>query len=152
MGWWKRADAINERHTPLLQERDEGDHWPILVVSLSLKRTRRSQTEPVVQELLDRYPASRDLLRADEDEMADLLRPLGLWRHRTDELQGVARLLAAGQRPATKADIVEWDGVGEYVANSYAIFVLDDETVDPTDEKLRRYLERRGQRSNSDAD
>jgi 3-methyladenine DNA glycosylase/8-oxoguanine DNA glycosylase len=45
---------------------------------------------------------------------------------------------------------VEWDGVGEYVANSFAIFVLGDDTIDPTDEKLRRYLERRGQRSNSD--
>jgi endonuclease III len=80
MGWWKRADTIDERHMPLLQERYEGDHWPILVVSLSLKRTHRSQAEPVVQELLDRYPAPRDHLRADAVEVADLLCPLGLWR------------------------------------------------------------------------
>lgn len=125
----------------LLQERYEPDPWPVLVSSLCLKRTRRIQAEPVVETLLDRYSTPQTFCHADKSEVEDLLRPLGLWRRRVDELERVADHLFEDGPPDSKESVLEWYGVGEYVANCYAIFVLGDQSVNPDDEKLREFLE-----------
>lgn len=126
---------------PLLQEACDGDAWCVLVTSLCLKRTRRSQAQPVVDALLDRYPTPAALRRADRDDLEELLRPLGLWRTRTEELERVAGHLAEEGSPETREEVLGWHGVGKYVADSYAIFVLGDPSVEPDDGALRRHLE-----------
>lgn len=125
---------------PLLQERYADNAWAVLVASMCLKRTTRAQAEDAVTELLDRYPTAEAFRRADSGDVKALLRPLGLWRTRTEELFRLAERLSQHAAPETKAAVLEFHGVGEYVANSYAIFVLGDDSVEPVDEELRRSL------------
>lgn len=125
----------------LLQEQYEGEAWPVIVVSLSLKRTQRAQAEDIVTELLNRYPTPEDLLRAEPSDVSSLIKPLGLWREQTEELGRVAKRLTEDGEPKSRDDILEWYGIGEYVANSYSIFVLGDHSLEPNDEKLRQFLE-----------
>lgn len=125
----------------LLQEQYEPDPWSVLVASLCLKRTQRSQAEPAVETFIHRYSTPEAFRHADRSAVADLLRPLGLWRKRVDELGCVAEHLLEDEPPDSKDTVLEWHGIGEYVANSYAIFVLEDRSVEPDDEKLRAFLE-----------
>ncbi len=67
----------------LIQEQYWPDGWKILVCCLCLNLTTRKQMEPVVAELFRRWPTPGLLAAAPDDELADLIRPLGMWKKRT---------------------------------------------------------------------
>jgi methyl-CpG-binding domain protein 4 len=122
---------------PLLQELLAApDPWRLLVGCVLLNRTRREQADLVWPRLFARWPDAPALADADPGELAELLRPLGLWRQRSRSLRELSAAWAAGER-----DVRRLPGCGEYAAASYAIFV-DGQLPDrePADPELRAFL------------
>jgi endonuclease III len=140
-----------------MQERTRGDPWRVLLVSVLLNRTRGSQAEPVLWEVLRRWPRAASVSAAGDDLEA-LLRPLGIWRRRASGLRALAsayvRLLSARRtalavsrragepsRTLTREDVLRLPGVGPYAADGWELFVLRRLPADdPADKELVRYV------------
>jgi len=138
------AEASGEIHRTL-QERllDEPDgEWAMLVGCILLNRTTGLQLERIVWDVLDRWPTPAKLARADGD-LEDLIRPLGLWRRRAENLRSfsVWWVRCGWNRkkrwlPATGERLLEAPGLGRYAVASYRIFVLGETGVETTDQVL----------------
>jgi len=120
----------------LIQELYWPDGWKILVCCLCLNLTSRKQMEPVVAALFARWPTAELLAAADDEELAELIRPLGMWKKRTATLKKMSAQFAAGGW----TDVRELHGVGKYASDAYRIFILGDwRSVEPKDHALTDY-------------
>ncbi len=120
----------------LIQEKYWPDGWKILVCCLCLNLTTRKQMEPVVEEMFKRWPTAAALSQADEEELQELIKPLGMWRRRTTTLKKMSYQYHAGQW----VDVEELPGVGKYARDAYRIFILGEwKEVHPNDHALNEY-------------
>ena len=130
------ARTLQER----LLEEPYGE-WAMLIGCVLLNRTNGLQVERIVWDLLDRWPTPRALARADTD-LEELIRPLGLWRRRAENMRSFSgwwvrcgwgrskRWLPARDR------LLEAPGLGPYAVASYRVFVLGEDQVETEDSVL----------------
>jgi methyl-CpG-binding domain protein 4 len=86
---------------------------------------------------MDRWPTLGEFCRATEQEVKDVIWPLGMVNVRCKRLQGMTE------------DFLLWDGkdatmlygIGKYGSDSYEIFFKNNYTVEPADKELKRYLQ-----------
>lgn len=93
------------------------DPWHALLAEVLLVRTRAPKVEEVWRELVCRWPSPRDLAEAPPDELADVVRSLGLTA-RFRQLQALAAAVTEGI-PDSHAELMALPGVGDYVAAAY---------------------------------
>jgi methyl-CpG-binding domain protein 4 len=120
----------------LIQEELRDQPWRLLVACIMLNLTNIKQVRPIIWEFFRRYSTPEAAASADETELAELIRPLGLYNRRA---KSIIRLSSAITRPWR--DVDDLPGVGKYAADSFRIFVEGKMDVDPTDAKLRKYVE-----------
>lgn len=97
--------------------------FELLVAELMLQQTSAEQVLGVYERFVERYPTAGALLAAPEEDVADLIEPLGL-RKRTAYLRrAVAQLLARhdGRVPDSRSGLLDLHGVGEYTAASVLV-------------------------------
>ena len=70
----------------LVQEPYFGDEWKILVCCLLLNLTTHKQVRKILHELFRKYPGPASMAIAKEEDLKDLLRPLGLVNKRAKTL------------------------------------------------------------------
>ena len=120
---------------PLLQEIYQSDGWKMLTCCMLLNLTNRRQVDVIRDELFKRYPTPKDMMNADESELADLLKPLGLYNRRAKSLKKMSEGYVKGFK-----SVDELYGVGEYAKDSWEIFQNNNKKVKPTDKVLQEYL------------
>lgn len=121
----------------VLLEQPHGQ-WRMLVGCILLNVTTRRQAEPVWPELFRRWPTPEALAAADRDELGELLRPLGCWRRRAASLSTFSSEWC--NLEGVPEEVESLPGIGKYAGDSWRIFVLGHQDVEPTDKELRRYL------------
>ncbi len=110
--------------------------WQHMVAVIMLNQTGRKAVKYVLPIFLDRWPTSVDFLLSTEDEVKEVIWPLGMVNVRFQ------------RRKRMTADFLTWDGndatmlygIGKYGSDSYEIFFKQNYTVQPTDKELKRYL------------
>jgi A/G-specific adenine glycosylase len=104
--------------------RQEGvSAFAVLVTEILVARTRAAAVEPVVIDLLGRFPNAGDLAKAPVREVEDILRPLGLYRKRAKHMIACADKLASAYGGSVPSDVRVLQGlpyVGRYAANAIA--------------------------------
>ena len=115
--------------------------WMLVACSL-VNLTTWEQARQALREIMRRHTI-RSLASADPSTLEDVLRPLGLWRIRSERLGKMARAWLQ-ERPRTYNDVMKLPGCGKYAADSWAIFMEHRHDVRPTDGKLSWYLARAG--------
>jgi methyl-CpG-binding domain protein 4 len=134
----------------ILQEVYQDDPWRMLVGCILLNLTTRAQVDRVREELFERWPYSLALAEAITDDLAEVIRPLGLYRRRAVTLRRFSsdwyeseRMPEPGHVWPSVEQVSDMYGIGKYALDSYKIFVLRwpmaPEDVD--DRVLKRYLE-----------
>jgi A/G-specific adenine glycosylase len=118
---------------------ESGEPWRVLATGCLLKVTRKEQVYPRLQPFFEQFPTAERLLAGSLRQLQRLLFPLGLWRKRADELRKIAQRLVRQGPPRTRLDAEALYGVGDYVADCYALFVLRDYSRRPRDYALRHY-------------
>tara|TARA_B100000212_G_scaffold339996_1_gene319577 strand:+ start:584 stop:1009 length:426 start_codon:yes stop_codon:yes gene_type:complete len=119
----------------LLQERYWPDDWKILVVCLLLNQTSRKQVEPMIEKFFKRWPDARTATLANEDEMREVLRPLGMFNRRVKTIKKMSQQFLDGFE-----DAVELYGCGKYADDTYRIFMKGEwKEVNPNDHALNDY-------------
>lgn len=129
-----------------LQERmldETGDPFWLLAACVLLNRTPGYRAEPVLYEILDRWPTPDDLRRAPTPDLEETVGRLGFGERRARLL----RLLAGTWRRAgydtlppagiPVSGLSTLPAVGRYAVDSWRLFVLGDPDVDPDDPVLR---------------
>ena len=124
---------------PLLQEIYLTDPWKMLVCCMLLNLTNRKQVDTVREELFTRYKTPKDMMNADHRELANILKPLGLYNRRATSL----RLMSAGYINGFKS-VDELYGIGQYAKDSWEIFQNNNLNVKPRDKVLQEYLRQEG--------
>ena len=91
--------------------------WQALVVEVMLQRTRANQVVTTFNQFRHRYPNPIALGLASEEELTELLQPLGLrWRGRLLHLLAKEIRRLDGALPLTQPDLEALPGVGPYAA------------------------------------
>lgn len=117
---------------PLLQEILAHDPYRLLVGCVLLNVTTRRQADRVWPDLFCCYPTAAAMSRADPEELAALLRPLGCHRKRAETLRRLAHWVAL-RPPAGAEDVLRYPGCGKYASDSWAIFREGRLDVEPND-------------------
>ena len=120
---------------PLLQEIYQSDGWKMLTCCMLLNLTNRRQVDVIRDELFKRYPTPKDMMNADESELADLLKPLGLYNRRAKALKKMSEGYVKGFE-----SVDELYGIGQYAKDSWEIFQNNNRKVKPMDKVLQEYL------------
>ena len=112
--WW----AVNKRDFPW---RNTINPYYILLAELLLRKTTGKQVGRIFSLLVQKYPSTKSLAEADENELKQLLKPLGMEHLRTVLLKKLAQEINtnyAGKVPVTEEGLLTLPGVGKYAANS----------------------------------
>jgi len=124
-----------EIERPLLQEIYRDDPWKMLICCILLNLTKRQQVDGVRHELFSKYPNEYKMMEADENELSEILKPLGLYRKRAQTLIKFSWMWVNGFN-----DVMELHGIGQYAKDSWEIFQMNNMDVVPTDKVLLEYL------------
>lgn len=111
--------------------------WQHMVAVIMLNQTGRKPVKTVLPLFLARWNNPIEFLLAPEDEVREVIWPLGMVNVRVKRLKRMT------------ADYLTWDGedatmlygIGKYGSDSYEIFFKQNYSVQPTDKELKRYLD-----------
>jgi methyl-CpG-binding domain protein 4 len=107
------------------------------LLAVYYNRTTRQQLSKVFPDFVSRWPTPADLLKADEQEIAALIKPLGFSTRRT---AGLLKLATAYLDNEWK-NVRELPGVGEYAAAAHSIFIKNIVPEHVNDHALAHYVE-----------
>lgn len=134
--------AENGRDLPW--RRGSTSKYKLVVSEILLQRTRAETVAAFFNAFFIQYPSWKKLAGADEAEIGQVIRPLGLWRRRALTLKRLATVMAKrnGRFPRIRAEIEEiLPGVGQYIANAIFLF-CHGEPQPLLDSNMARVLER----------
>ena len=130
-----RDDLMVQQQLPAGLDNWQGA-WQHMVAVIMLNQTGRKPVKTVFPIFVDRWPTLGAFCRATEEEVKDVIWPLGMVNVRYKRLYDMSR------------DFLLWDGedatmlygIGKYGSDSYEIFFKQNYTVEPADKELVRYL------------
>ena len=120
---------------PLLQEIYQPDGWKMLTCCMLLNLTNRKQVDTIRDELFNKYPTPKDMMKAKHSDLVDIIQPLGLYNTRAERLIKMSEGYVNGFN-----DVTELYGIGQYAKDSWEIFQCNDYDVEPRDLVLQEYL------------
>jgi A/G-specific adenine glycosylase len=107
------------------------DPYKILVSEILLQKTHVRVVVDIYQEFIQHYKDTKTLSRASISDVENIIRPLG-FLNRAERLVGIAKKIEAdfsGSVPDIYETLLEFKGVGSYIATAVMIFAFDDERV-----------------------
>ena len=120
---------------PLLQEVYQDDPWKMLICCILLNLTHRRQVDKIRDKLFTRYPTATQMAFAADDELSEMLKPLGFYNKRAVTLKRMSLEYVQGF-----TDVDTLYGVGKYATDSWEIFQNNNTDVQPEDDVLKEYL------------
>lgn len=131
---------IEPKRKILFQEYLKSEPFWMLVACQLVNMTSFDQAEHVLSRLRSEYTIDT-LASARDEDLHEMLRPLGLWRRRSRSLIAMAQVWVIDP-PKHAKDVLRLPGCGKYASDSWSIFVDGNLCVEPEDGKLNWYLER----------
>jgi A/G-specific adenine glycosylase len=99
--------------------------YKVLVAEVLLKRTTRQAVAREFPRFIARFPDIESLYRAPIEEIEEMLRHLGLYKQRAQQLKELAKAIVerfGGRIPDRWEDLVALPGVGPYIAGAVLSF------------------------------
>nr|XP_018911666.1 PREDICTED: methyl-CpG-binding domain protein 4-like [Bemisia tabaci] len=120
----------------LIQEDLFANPWQLLIATIFLTKTRAQLAITPLLKFLDKWPTPENLLKANFDEIHEILQPLGLGALRSRTiLRFTKEFLEKDWRYP-----IELYGIGKYGNDSYRMFCVNEwRDVTPTDIPLSKY-------------
>lgn len=117
--------------------------YRIFLAEMLLVRTRTDVVADHFEKIASKYPTIQSLALADESELKEILRPLGLSK-RVPYLIKAARYICDnhnGEIPANFEMLLKVPGIGVYTATAILTFAYEQQLV-PADVNILRFLAR----------
>lgn len=119
LSWYRR----NGRSFPWREA--DASVYEVFMSEMFLRRTRADVVEGFLPRFLEAYPDLGSLRDADVEELAGVIRPMGLQNKRADGLVRLAAEIDGDSIPTERAELLELPQVGPYVTNATLCFALD---------------------------
>ena len=97
-----------------------GDPWKLLVMGRLSAQCTDARVNIVSEELFARFPDALSMAEADVEEIAEIVKPCGLYRMKAQNLKDASQMLVTkygGNLPDTMDELLEFPGVGRKIAN-----------------------------------
>lgn len=114
-----------------------------ILAEVFLQRTRAETVSNMFEEFIEKYSSWKDIINADENELVEFLKPLGLWKRRLVSLKKLAKEIIkyGDDLPKEREKLEALPGIGQYIAN--AILLVCHGLPEPLlDTNMARVLER----------
>ena len=123
----------------LLQELLNNDPWKIFVCCIFCNLTSRKTAEPYFWEVLEKWPTPEALKDANDNELKEIIRNIGLTQRRTKALKQMSYDYLNKDWQVNPASLY---GIGKYGSDAYYLFCTNEwEKVKPKDYALKLYQE-----------
>tara|TARA_Y100001937_G_scaffold51608_1_gene71615 strand:- start:70 stop:483 length:414 start_codon:yes stop_codon:yes gene_type:complete len=124
----------------LMVQQQVGTKWQHMVGVICLNQTGRKKVKKVLPIFFKKFPDPHTLLRSNIDEIAEILKELGMKYVRSHRIWRMSE------------DYLKWDGedatqlfgIGKYGSDSYEIFYKNKIPNNVQDKELKRYLKEEG--------
>ncbi len=103
-----------------LQQSYTKNPYTTLMVTLLSLRTKDERTAEVAAKLFKKITTPQQLLQLSQEELEEIIRPLGFYKQKARTLREVSKVLVEkfnSQVPNTKEELLSIKGVGEKTAN-----------------------------------
>jgi len=135
--WWKKNKRdFAWRHT--------NNPYSVLIAEMLLRKTTALQVDGLYKALIVKYPDAKSLSEADENELRDMIKPLGMEHKRAKLLKEVSNAIVEhykGTIPSTQKELLQLPGIGQYAANAVLSF-SHTQNVPMVDTNFVRLMER----------
>jgi A/G-specific adenine glycosylase len=124
--------------------RDNRDPYRVFVAETLLRRTTSKAADRIFYEFIERYPSVRDLARTEPEELANYIKPIGLYQQRSKAFVQAAYFLDQhynGEFPVTLNELLDIPHIGEYAARCILSFGLG-KPVPIVDSNVQRVISR----------
>lgn len=111
---------IRERHADAHCELDHRNPFELIVATVLSAQSTDVMVNKITPEVFRRWPGPAELAAADPSQVEQVLSKIGMFRQKTKNIVGLAKLLLekhAGQVPRTLDELVKLPGVGRKTAN-----------------------------------
>lgn len=135
--WWKN----NKRDFPW---RHTNDPYAVLIAEMLLRKTTALQVDGLYRALIGKYPDVKSLSEADENELRDMIKPLGMEHKRAKLLKKVSNVIIESYKgviPSAQKELLQLPGIGPYAANAVLSF-SHTQNVPMVDTNFVRLIER----------
>ena len=115
---------VHERDFPW---RKEGvSNFELIFSEVLLQRTRAETVAKYYPVFFGRFPGWEHLIEATDEELQEILRPLGLYKHRAARVRKMIDEYKHrnGELPKNKNELSESSFASLYISNAYELFVL----------------------------
>ena len=120
----------------LMVQQQVGSRWQHMVGVICLNQTGRKKVKNILPDFFKRFPTAIHLLQSNKQEVADMLKDLGMKNVRANRIWRMTE------------DYLNWDGVdatelfgiGKYGSDSYEIFYKNRVPDNVQDKELKRYI------------
>jgi len=104
----------------------EATKYEQILSEILLQRTKAETVARYYDTFFTRFPNWEALSRATLEELEEVMRPLGLYRHRAKRLYKLAQELQRrqGKVPHSTNELADSGFIGLYVTNAFELFVL----------------------------
>lgn len=113
----RRLERLYPRHPLNVRP---ADPFQVLVATVLSSRTKDPTTNAAMERLWRRASSPAAILATAEDELAELIKPVGFYRTKARQLHALSRLLLdefGAEVPAEREQLMRLPGVGRKVAN-----------------------------------
>lgn len=114
-----------------------------IISEVLLQRTKAETVAKYFPVFLKKYPSWNQLGNATEQELQEILKPLGLYKQRSSRLYKLAQELKKrkGVFPKDRSQVEEFPMMGQYISNAFELFILK-KSLPLLDGNMARVLER----------
>jgi len=101
--------------------------FQLLIAEIMLQKTGANQVENLFPDFIKKYPDAKSIVNMKDDELEEILHPLGLFKRRARDIKKTAQNISENGNnvPKTRKELMELPGVGEYIANAVLCFALN---------------------------
>ena len=137
------ATWYNTHGRSFLWRQESATVYDEIIAEVLLQRTRAEAVDQILPSFLERYSSWEELANAEEHELGETLRPLGLWRKHSSTLARLSKEMTQrkGVFPNERVELEALPGVGQYLANAIEMICFDKPRP-LVDTNMARLLER----------
>ena len=118
------------------QEIYRDEPWKMLIICFMLNQTSYKQVDQVRDEFFEKFPGPLSLLRAADEEVIKIIKPLGFYNRRCKQWKAFSKAWIEGDWE----NIEDLPGVGKYAADSWKVFQEGRIDIIVEDKELIKYV------------
>lgn len=111
--------------------RNTSDPYMILIAEILLQKTNVRKVEPIYLDILTKYPSVNCMAKAHIEELANIIRPLGLL-NRAERLINLSKIIVqdySGVIPSDYQTLLSFCGIGPYISTALLVFAYEKQRV-----------------------